>query len=353
MTEDLGDRASSHLRGIFPGVRIFLLLLLSPLPSATPVMAQNSDGEKAFETGDYAKAAALFRSQIESGSAPSRTFLLFGTALYELGRAQESQEAIRLYLEREPRDPVGWTQLGIGHFALNQLQPAVSALRHSLGLSPDQPRVEKILGRCYVVSGQQADAERAFARALALEPEDFETHYLLGRLYQTVGRLQEAVTQFEQSLRIKPGNARAEAFLGSVYYGLGQMEQAESSFRDSILSNARSSKPDHVPSLEYGIFLQRTGKLEESVGQLIAAVDQDPGNLECRFQLGRSLYRLGRLEPAREVLEKAVAIEPGDPGPYYLLGRVCYELGDRACGDQNTRRSEELRIKHSESYAKP
>jgi len=107
--------------------------------------------------------------------------------------------------------------------------------------------------------------------------------------------------------------------------------------------NRASNAPDAIPHLEYGIYLQRTARLEESVAELRRAAQLDPSIVEARFELGQSLHRLRRPKEAREVLQEALSLDATDPRVHYLLGRVCYEQGDRACGDEHMRLSEKQR----------
>ena len=107
--------------------------------------------------------------------------------------------------------------------------------------------------------------------------------------------------------------------------------------------NRASKAPDAIPHLEYGIYLQRADRLEESVTELRRAAQLDGSSVEARFELGRSLHRLRRLPEAGEALRGALALDATDPRVHHLLGRVCYEQGDRECGDEHMRLSESRR----------
>jgi Flp pilus assembly protein TadD len=107
--------------------------------------------------------------------------------------------------------------------------------------------------------------------------------------------------------------------------------------------NRASKAPDAIPHLEYGIYLQRTNRLEDSVSELRRAAQLDGASVEARFELGQSLHRLRRLKEAAQALREALSLNATDPRLHYLLGRVCYEQGDRGCGDEHMRLSERQR----------
>ena len=200
-----------------------------------------------------------------------------------------------------------------------------------------------MLGRVETARSKPVLAERAFAEAARLDPDDAEARYLLGRLYQSEGRLAEAARALKEALALDPNSVRALAFLGTVCYALGDAALSQESFVRASSLNRASKAPDAIPHLEYGIYLQRTNRLEESVSELRRAAQLDRASVEARFELGQSLHRLRRSNEAAEALRDALALDARDPRVHYLLGRVCYEQGDRACGDEQMRLSERQR----------
>jgi Flp pilus assembly protein TadD len=258
----------------------------------------------------------------------------------DLPSAQRSLEACVVAL---PRNAEAWRDLGLVHFAQRHFDPAAAALERSLELDARQPQAYKMLGRVETARSKPALAERAFVEAARLDPKDAEARYLLGRLYQSEGRLVEAARFLKEAVVLDPKSARALAFLGTVSYGLGDSALSQESFVRAVSLNRASKAPDAIPHLEYGIYLQRTNRLEESVRELSRAAQLDGANVEARFELGQSLHRLGRLKEASETLREALSLDGTNARVHYLLGRVCYEQGDRGCGDEHMRLSETQR----------
>jgi Flp pilus assembly protein TadD len=258
----------------------------------------------------------------------------------DLRAAQLSLEAC---VAARPLNAEAWLDLGLVHFAQRHTDEAASALRKSLELDPLQPKAFKMLGRVETARAKPDRAGRAFEEAARLDPKDAEARYLLGRLYQSEDRLAEASRLLKEAVVLDADSARAHAFLGTVSWALGDASLAEESFQQAIMLEHVSKAPDAIPHLEYGIYLQRTNRLEESAAELRRAAELDRSSVEARFELGQSLHRLRRLNEAGEALREALALDATDPRVHYLLGRVCYEQGDRACGDEHMRLSETRR----------
>jgi tetratricopeptide (TPR) repeat protein len=254
-----------------------------------------------------------------------------------------AQRSLETCVGAAPQSAEGWLTLGLVHFAQRHLDEAAAALERSLELDRAQPHALKMLGRVHTARSRPAEAERAFTEAVRLDPADAEARYLLGRLHQSEGRLVGAARYLKEAVALDPRSARALAFLGSVSYALGDTALAQESFLRAVSLNEASPTPDAIPYLEYGIYLQRTNRLEESVAELRRAARLDGSSVEARFELGRSLQRLGRLRESGETLREALSLDGTDARVHYLLGRVCYEQGDRECGDEQMRLSERQR----------
>jgi tetratricopeptide (TPR) repeat protein len=258
----------------------------------------------------------------------------------QAGDLRAAQLSLESCVIAQPRSAEAWLDLGIVHFAQRHLDEAASALQKSLELDPRQPKAWKTLGRVETARTKLDVAERAFVEAARLDPKDAEARYLLGRLYQSQDHLAEAARLLKEAVVLDPDSARTHAFLGTVSWALGDASLAEESFQRAILLDRLSKTPDAIPHLEYGIYLQRTNRLEESVAELRRAAELDRASVEARFELGQSLHRLRRLEEAKEALRAALSLDATDAHVHYLLGRVCYEQGDRTCGDEHMRLSE-------------
>jgi anaphase-promoting complex subunit 3 len=233
--------------------------------------------------------------------------------------------------------------LGSAYFRLNRFDDAARCFERSVSHAPDQAAAQKMLGKAYFVSGNNDKAQRAFEAAADSDPLDWEAPYLLGRFHQSTGNYAKAAEYLELATRLNPKSARAFAFLGTVRHVLEKDAEAAAAFERAIQLNLSSEALNFVPHLEYGIYLQRTNRLEESIDHLQRAARLNPGSVEAQFELARSLYRSRRLEEARRVLTAALHTHSSEDRLHFLLGRICYELGDKVCGERHTALSEAYR----------
>ena len=328
-----------------------LLLASAALPGLSASAAAPATSPARFEPEIPAFEAADTRSLPAPGGFARTTpapddpcrDLRQARSLIRAGDLPSAQRSLEACVGAAPQSAEGWLTLGVVHFAERHFDQAAAALEKSLELDATQPQAFKMLGRVHTARSKPALAERAFAEAGRLAPRDAEPRYLLGRLYQSEGRLVEAARYLKEAVALDPSSARAHAFLGSVSFGLGDDSLAQESFLRAVSLNQASPAPDAIPHLEYGIYLQRTNRLEESIVELRRAAQLDASSVDARFELGQSLHRLRRLKEANEALREALNLDGTEVRVHYLLGRVCYEQGDRGCGDEHMRLSERQR----------
>jgi len=85
-----------------------------------------------------------------------------------------------------------------------------------------------------------AAAEQAFAEAVKLAPADPESHLSLGELYESSGKFEAAKAQYRQALTVAKGDARAQALRGLVNVSIAakQYDEAEKNVREYLASNS-------------------------------------------------------------------------------------------------------------------
>jgi Tfp pilus assembly protein PilF len=156
----------------------------------------------------------------------------------------------------------------------------VAALREQ----PDSAAAHKLLGMVYVAQEQFQKADQPLQRACQLDPRDETSCYYLGRNYYALSRYEESRSAFESVLKRFPNSSRTRIGLGLTLEALGRAAEAEKYLQEA-------------PS-EYGQFLFRQGRLEESI-----AVLRKSGNADA-------LERASRQLAARSAVGKQVDASP-------------------------------------------
>lgn len=194
-----------------------------------------------------------------------------------------------------PKDFIGWQNLGDSLFSVGALDEADRAYRWMLEFAPDYH------------GGLRT--RTAF--------------FLRQKLYEQA--LPTAIRAY--SLAQKQGDTYAVAFdgldLSAAYLGLGDCERALS-YLDGPVQPLR----EQLQFVELrSAVLECLGRDSDVVLELARADNLLSPRLRSRY--GLSLFRLGRLGEARRQLEEAVKLEENAEG-WYLLGVICSQLNDWA-----------------------
>ena len=81
------------------------------------------------------------------------------------------------------------------------------------------------------------------------------------------------------------------------------------------------------------VTVRRNADWRDDVSLFTRSVENDPGSVIARFNLGSALRDQGDLEGARREWEKARELDPRDPGPLAQLGTLAAVRGDLATAE--------------------
>jgi Flp pilus assembly protein TadD len=172
---------------------------------------------------------------------------------------------LRLAVARDPDNLLRGQEL----FRRGEWAAAEQACRLALKEQPDNPRAYKLLGMIFVAQGRFESAAEPLRRACELAPDDDLACYYLGRNYYALSCYEESRKVLEKALRKSPESDRIKTGLGLTLEALGRSADAER----YLAAAARSGTPRALS--EYGQFLFRQGRLEESIRVLERAGDRE------------------------------------------------------------------------------
>ena len=159
-------------------------------------------------------------------------------------------------LSGQNRDPIA---RGIEAFERKDYPRAESALREAVSQNPQSPRAQTLLGAVYAAQEKFKEAEEPLRRACALDPREEHACFYLGRVCYHLGRFEDSRRAYEAALRATPGSDAVERGLALTLEALGRIEEAERRFRTATRGGNRFAFSD------YGLFLFRQGRLQESI----------------------------------------------------------------------------------------
>lgn len=255
---------------------------------------------------------------------------------------------------------------GVAALERDDLEAAKAAFTRALVFDRRNTAAHTYLGVLADRAGQLAEAERHFAAASASAPRSSQARNNHGAILLRMGRTEEAAAQFEVSLRLEQNQPSALVNLAQIRFAsgtpeglrqsrelferawmiapdaeiaralvviglrLGDKASAAASFRRYAEQiNAHGDAPTAEPAAraELGAALLAAGLASEATGELQAAADAEPNNVQFLLLLARAFLARKDVRGAGRTLEAAVArgIEQG--AVYAALADVYEQSG--------------------------
>jgi tetratricopeptide (TPR) repeat protein len=133
---------------------------------------------------------------------------------------------------------------------------------------PGNAATLKWLGMVYTAQKKFDHAEAPFRRACQIDPREDLACYYLGRTDYALSRYRESLAALETALRYRPDSNRIRRGMGLTLEALGRTAEAERYLKQAAASNDLEALSD------YGQFLFRQGRIEESVAALQLSADR-------------------------------------------------------------------------------
>ncbi len=272
--------------------------------------------------------------QVVPGEKVRIALIELGTQRMAAGRFDEAIKAFSDVAAQHPTDPKPLYLRGECYRRKGRLKEAEDDLRAAIKLDPtgkDEQMVTVMaeLGAVLSDAGRSADAIAILEQAVKLRPTMFEAYYNLGVAHETLKHWPEAIAAYNKAIKLTPqdsnpkaSQADAQYNLAVVYRRAGKLEDAVAPAREAV-----QLAPDRPHAhLNLGMLLSDTKRLDEAVGELMAAAqlaDEQYRSTkvaedreEARQVLHRAYWRLGVVQTRREqaieavsALEKAKALQ--------------------------------------------
>ncbi len=210
-----------------------------------------------------------------------------------------------------------------------QLFADAAEARHQLAVEVPRMRpleaVPELMGRLLSALGDIGVAAPPLALSsdsLALE------HYDEGLSLLARGQSLAAIESLERAVEQDAEFAGAWTRLASCYADVGYYDRAVESAERAV---GLLADEDSRLALESRARLAMlTGRMDEARALLERMVEEFPGDVDTRIELGRLLANTGELAAAERHLTRATALDAQHPLAWYELGRVAVLSGDPA-----------------------
>jgi protein O-GlcNAc transferase len=242
---------------------------------------------------------------------------------HQAGRWLEAHQLYKQVLAGNPNEPDALRLLGQLTFKSGNSKMAAELIGRAIELRPGAVDFHVDLGRIYFVQGDFVRAIGSFRRAVQLDPfEKAETQFELARALAAAGENGEASQVTERLICQKP-TADLLALHGSLLLATGRVQQA----MDRLLA-AVELEPQRADLLStYALALQQRGDFELAEKQYRAALGINPEFAEVRNHLGSLLVQRRKLTEAVVELNEAVRLKPEYPQAHHNLALAHTGLG--------------------------
>ena len=192
-------------------------------------------------------AIQLFGQAIQLNRDHIRAYYSLGTAYIRVGNVEKGLEQIKKYeslkpyanrvsqletsIQRSPKNPELWYQLGLVHLRYGKFELAIKSLEKSIAQSPNNREVYNTLAACYMRLNYFDKMQQACEAAVRLAPNEANGHNNLGMSYSLQGKYLEAMNSFLMAIQLDAENPKFHQNLGRVYERLGDVEKAAHEFK--------------------------------------------------------------------------------------------------------------------------
>jgi len=287
-------------------------------------------GRTYLDQGQADKAEPLFERA--RPLAPRAVAVLVGLGQAALARRDFARAASTLEeaLSIDPaaasiHSPLAQAYRGLGETAKAEAQ--LKLWRNTDILAPDPLRMELDLllesGLSYELRGVRALEQRDFTAAAGLFQRGVDItagdtslgrslrHKLATALYLS-GDVKGAMKWFEDTVRLAPESGIDET-AAKAHYSLGVLMASSGRGEEAIthLSAAVRFSPNYVEAYQaLADALRRSGRVEQSLSPYAEALRINPRAADARFGYGMALVRLGRYREARDWFTEARQLHP-------------------------------------------
>lgn len=182
---------------------------------------------------------------------------------------------------------------------------AISALATALAADPRHAPAATLLGEVYIKLGMVDKAEDLFRKFLA-KTDDAGVRALRARLMAARNNLDGALVELGLALKASPRHVSARQDRADILAALHRYAEAAQDYRELSVQF-----PDEVaPWANLGIVESWMGHHEEAERCLRRALEIQPGNGKCLFEMAWNLIIGGRPDEAQAYLERLPTADP-------------------------------------------
>src|SRR4051794_3397585 len=177
------------------------------------------------QTGDWSRAAAVYRQVLEANPRTAQAWYLLGAVNQVRGNLDEAVASYEQALRLLPDFPEVHNNLALTLHRQGKLEEAVARLRRAIQLKPDYADAYNNLGNALQDQGKRDEAVACYRRAIQLEPSSVDAHNNLGNTLRAGKQFAEAVACYDSALRLQPDHAQVHLSRAMTWLQMGDFDR--------------------------------------------------------------------------------------------------------------------------------
>jgi tetratricopeptide (TPR) repeat protein len=247
-----------------------------------------------------------------------------GMAFYSSGQYEKAASVFRSRTRVNPRDPENFIWLAFSNVALKKYDEAKAAAESAVMLAPDHPNAYVGLADSLTGKGDFAKAVEPLKKGIGLNPKNPWTYNRLGNVFYSLGNYPEAVVNYQAAAELVPDESVPIRSLMNTWARMGELDKAIAA-ADKLLG--KMEPKDSVEVLGLRSFLCReNGRADEAASSAEKAGSIEPGHDWSLFSSGVVALDRGSYD---EAVKQLSSIKDND----FTLARVLAAIAYAKRGD--------------------
>jgi tetratricopeptide (TPR) repeat protein len=187
--------------------------------------------------GNHARALELLL-QIRN-PAEENPDVLFNIAMCEreLKNFQSARQYFRIYTEKFPHHPDGWTSQAECAFQLNEFDEGIRLADKAIAMDAAALPAWTVRGHCQKALGQLPEALASYDKAIQLAPQFAKLRVARGDTYHGLGRTEQAVADYKAALALTPADGETLKKTTLCLLELGKAQEGVELCREILKKN--------------------------------------------------------------------------------------------------------------------
>lgn len=228
--------------------------------------------------------------------------------------------------------------MAVALFQQGKFEEAETALRDYLKDNPNDGNALNNLGSVLATQGRDAEAIPVYEQSLRARPDHPDTMTNYARSLRVVGRVDDSEAALRKVLESYPEHLGALNNLASMLLTRGNVQEGA-----ELLQRALRQDPNHVQAgLNFAMLLGNQGHVDQAMVWLKRVLRNDPGNVMALAYLGSMHRRAKRYDEAEKAYQQALTLSPKDKAALRGLGQLYVETGNLKAAEEIAQRLETI-----------